>query len=308
MESIVPENTSKRRPVLAGFLSVAATGLGHIYCGHFGKGIILFFISFIFAPIISSAIVTSRSTVAFIAVILSIVLLVFVFFYAIIDSVKIAIKADIGYRLKEYNKGYIYLLFIIVSFTYPTNLANTIRKDVLQPYKIASSSMTPGLLKKDYVMLNKMTYKQKSPEVGDIVIFTNPNKRHMDYIKRIVAMPGDTVEIKENILYINDAPLPYKSIDKKDMADIKNQVDGVAKIEVNRTAQYKIMLSGKTGENQNFDKQRVPNGHCFVLGDNRNMSMDSRAFGMVPLSDIKGRVDYIYIPAESWARFGKYQD
>ena len=121
-------------------------------------------------------------------------------------------------------------------------------------------------------------------------------------------MPGETVGIKNNVVVVNDKPLEYDPVDSEAFSAIKNQVDGNVLEEVNGDARYKIMLKGTDPAYSDFKKITVPNGHCFVLADNRGRSSDSRHFGPVPLADIKGRVDYIYLPAETWSRFGKYQN
>ncbi|MFH1155682.1 MAG: signal peptidase I [Pseudomonadota bacterium] len=298
---------SKRSPLLAAILSFAATGLGHIYCGKIEKGLVLFFISFAFAPVIVTAMETMSSPYSLMAVILSVLVLVSVFVYAIVDSAITARKTATGYRLKEYNRWYIYLLLIVVSFSYPTNLANSIRTNVVQAYKIPSTSMTPGILKGDRLFLNKAVYKTQSPGIGDIVIFTYPDNRHLDYMKRIVAMPGDSIEIRQDRVYINDKPLAYETMGQ----ELKNQVDpgsGTILVEKNGSSQYRILLSVDDPAESTFNRITIPHGFCFVLGDNRHGSKDSRHFGPVPLADIKGRVDFIYFPAGTWSRFGKYRD
>ena len=118
--------------------------------------------------------------------------------------------------------------------------------------------------------------------------------------------PDNLVEIKDNVIYINDVPLRYDEIDKQELSVIKRQVHGKVLRETNGDVSYKIMLTD--APSQYFNRITVPDGHCFVLGDNRNNSSDSRHFGPVPLVDVKGRVDYIYFPAESWSRFGRYRD
>ena len=297
-----------RSPFWAGLLSVVATGLGHIYCGRIEKGLILFFISLAFSPIIASSIAANASSISLFTLIGALLVLAFVFFYAIVDAVIIAKDQRSGYMLKEYNRWYIYLAVIIVSFTYPTNLANTIRDHVVQAYKIVGDSMTPSILKGDCILINKMVYKKQSPRSGDVVVFVNPNKRHMDYIKRIVALPGDSVEIRENILYINDFPLVYRPVADSAATELPPGVTGAPMIEKNGPVAYGIMHTGKVNPSTDMNRTIVPNGFCFVLGDNRNDSEDSRSFGPVPLADIKGRVDYIYLPAASWSRFGPYEN
>ncbi len=107
----------------------------------------------------------------------------------------------------EYNLWYLYLLLIVVGAGYPANFAHSIRAHVLQAFKVPSASMVPGILPGDRVLLNKTAYKTQAPRHGDVVIFTYPDDRRLNYVKRIVALPGDTVEIRDNILLVNDRPL-----------------------------------------------------------------------------------------------------
>lgn len=299
-------NEKTRRPVAALFLSLAATGLGHIYCGKLAKGLTLFFISFAFAPIIAASMRSASSMISMAAVIISILVLVFIFIYAAVDAFVLARRISPNYTLREYNRWYIYLLFITVAISYPTNLANHTREHIVQAYKIPSLSMAPGILKNDYLFLNKTVYKQKRPQRGDVVVFTYPNDRRIDYIKRIVAMPGDTVEIRDHVLLINDVPLAYQKLERRQMAGLPSEVTGEVMVEKNANSRYHIIIDRAVATAANMEKRQVPNGYCFVLGDNRSACKDSRHFGPVPLADIKGRVDYIYLPAASWSRFGKY--
>ena len=300
----VRKNT--RKPLFALLLSVAATGLGHMYCGKLSKGLILFFIGFVFAPIIGSSMVNISSTFTLVSVILSVIILIAVFVYAAIDAYVLARKMTGPYELREYNRWYIYLLFIIVSVSYPSSLTQNIKSHIVQAYKISSVSMSPGLVRKDYVLLNKVVYSLSSPQRGDVVIFVYPNDRRLQYIKRIVALPGDTVEIRDNILFINDRPLDYRKLGTAEAGRKETRGDAVFE-ETNGSASYRILLDTREPP-ISFKKQTVPNGSCFVLGDNRFECRDSRDFGPVPLADIKGRVDYIYWPAQSWSRFGPYTD
>ncbi|MCD4722456.1 MAG: signal peptidase I [Desulfobacula sp.] len=304
MNTSTKEKGTKRNPFVALVLSIAATGLGHVYCGKLTKGLILFFISFAFAPIIVTGIQSMSSTFSLILVIFSVLILVGVFIYAVIDAFFIAKRMDSPFVLKEFNRWYIYLLFIVVSISYPTNLSSNIRSHIIQAFTIPSASMVPSILKGDYVLLNKFIYNTQSPQRGDVVVFVNPNDRHKNWIKRIVALPNDTIEIRNKVLFINDEPLAYRSISKTKLSIIQDQITGSVVEEINGTTNYQIMLSNNSGAN--FRKMKVPNGHCFVLGDNRGNCEDSRHLGPIPLRDVMGRVDFIYLPAETWSRFGVF--
>ncbi len=306
MENSNMEGGKPRRPLYALLLTFGATGLGHIYCGRLEKGLVLFFISFLFTSVTVFSVKNVSSTFTLYLLLASIFITFLVFLYALIDSWLLAKRMGDRFRIKRYNKWYIYLLFILVSFSHPINREMVIRDHFLQAFKTPAGSMLPSILVNDHILLNKSIYLRQTPQRGDIVIFIYPNDRSKDFIKRIVALPGDSVEIKDNVLYVNDIALNYLEIDTQDLAEIKGQLTGQVFKETNGEVSYKIMLIDAPP--QNYPRTIVPDGHCFVLGDNRNNSLDSRHFGPVPLVDVKGRVDYIYLPAESWSRFGRYRD
>lgn len=300
-----------RNPIWAVLLSFAATGLGHIYCGRLLKGLILFFASFAFAPIIVVTAQNAASAFMLSLVIGSLLLLLAVFIYAFIDAGLLARKSGKDYQLKEYNHWYIYMLFIIVALSYPTNLASSIRDHVLQAFRIPSQSMAPSILAGDSILLNKAIYKIKAPQRGDLVVFIYPDDRRKYFMKRIVALPGESVEIRDNIVYINDQPLSQTFMETTPAINF-NLNEGVQIVqEDNGTKRYPIIIN--TARPQKMPKMVVPHGQCFVMSDNRQFTAqgshpfgDSRTFGPIPLADVKGRVDYIYWPALSWSRFGRF--
>ncbi len=303
MNEMIPDcRTSARSPLLACLLSVAATGLGHIYCGRLVKGLILFFVSFAFAPVIVAAANAASSDFMLAIVIGSLVLMFAVFFYAVVDAGLLARKLK-SYQLKEYNRWYLYVLLVVVAVTYPTNLAHSIRTHVVQAFKVPSRSMSPGILPGDYVLLNKAAYKVQAPRHGDVVIFTYPDDRRLNYVKRIIAMPGETVEIRDNVLLVNDQPL-YSAAPAGSVPEFKTDDGQVVMMEKGDSTVYPVIVDST--KPQNMDKMKVPHGHCFLLGDNRGQSVDSRNFGPVPMSDIQGRLDYIYWPTGRWSRMGPF--
>jgi signal peptidase I len=303
--SAIEIQNCKRSPVWAVILSVAATGLGHIYCGRMVKGLILFFAGFAFAPVI---VLTARNTASALVLGLvggSLLLLFGIFIYAVIDAGLLARRIGRGYQIKEYNRWYVYLLFIVVGLSYPTNLASSIRENILQAFKIPAQSMAPGIQRGDRIFLNKAVYRIKAPARGDVVVFLYPDDRRLYYIKRIVALPGDTIEMRGNRVLINDQPLSYSKPAPGPALNFDPGSTIQALEEDNHGHGYPILVDG--ARPVDLPKITVPHGTCFVLGDNRSQSKDSRTFGPIPLADVKGRVDYIYWPALSWSRFGRFE-
>ncbi|NLG67022.1 MAG: signal peptidase I [Actinobacteria bacterium] len=149
-------------------------------------------------------------------------------------------------------------------------LALLIQHFLVKPFGIPSESMEPTLLKGDRVLVNRLAYRFGEPQRGDIVVF-RPPMGNEDYIKRIVAVGGDTVAVHDGRLYVNGEPQsePY----------IKEQ-----------------QLLGQ------FEEVEVPEGSCFMMGDNRNNSGDSRVFGSVKKSAVVGKAFLIYWPLSHLGR------
>ena len=147
------------------------------------------------------------------------------------------------------------------------------------------------------------------------MVFFNPQDRKVNFIKRVVAVAGDTVELKGGALHINNRRIPQHPVAdfKPDGTAIQfngEPLRGEVLCEINGDAQYKIFLDAAPHDHGrgDFAKMTVPKHHCFVLGDNRSNSIDSRNFGPVPLATIKARAEYLYWPAKDWSRFGSLRN
>jgi signal peptidase I len=176
-------------------------------------------------------------------------------------------------------------------------LALFIRTFFVQAFKIPSGSMLPTLQIGDHLLVNKLLYGLRVPVYGtrlfsyfhpereDIVVFVYPEDREKDFIKRVVGIPGDRIEIRQKKLYRNGEPVdePYARY---------TEPPGAA-------------------PRDNFGPVTVPEGHVFVMGDNRDHSFDSRYWGFVPYEDIKGKAFMIYWSwdgEDSWVRWSRLGD
>jgi signal peptidase I len=258
----------KRKPVVAAILSSLAPGLGQLYNGQIIKGII-FLLSLILLPIIMFRIGLHHSFYG-----LAIILLIFMcFLLFIIGEAFFAATKKKEFVLKPYNRWYIYLLIILLINSTALIPANFLTNKVLgfSAYKMPTGSMEPTLRVGDYLVADLKYFKKNKPQRGDLVILRYPKNSKKNFAKRIIALEGEKIEIKSKQVYINDVPLP----------------EG-----------YKIHLDNRIYPGRdNFGPAVVPSDHCFVLGDNRDKSMDSRHWDSLPLKNIKGKPLYIY-----WAR------
>jgi len=133
--------------------------------------------------------------------------------------------------------------------------------------RVDGRSMEPTLKSGQFVLVNKLAYKIGSPQYGDIIVFHYPRNPDQEYIKRVIGLPGDLVEIKAGQVFVNDQLIeePY-------------------------------ILNEPTYQ----DRVRVPVNALFVLGDNRNNSSDSHTWGAVPLESVVGKAILIYWPPQDW--------
>jgi signal peptidase I len=148
-----------------------------------------------------------------------------------------------------------------------------LRLFVVSAYRVDSNSMEDTLFEGDYIFVNKLAYDFGDPKIGDIVIFKSPLNPTKDYIKRIMALPGQTVEVIDKIVYVD------------------NQI---AMIVPNAKNTDPKILPMQLSSRDNFGPIQVPSDEYFVLGDNRDNSQDSRFWGFVPKENIKGKAVFVY--------------
>jgi signal peptidase I len=163
-------------------------------------------------------------------------------------------------------------------------LALFIRTFIVQAFKIPSGSMIPTLLIGDHILVNKLSYgvrlpivgrylvEYRKPERGDVVVFVYPEDPSKDFIKRVIGVAGDLVEVRAKKVYINNQPIddPHAHFEEAELQ------------------------AGGLHVRDNFDPVRVPENHIFVMGDNRDKSYDSRFWGFVNLNAVRGKAFVIY--------------
>lgn len=156
------------------------------------------------------------------------------------------------------------VVLLVVGFAF-------LRLAVLQPYLISSTSMEPTLLPSDRIIVNRFTYHYTAPARGDIVVFTYPKDPARTFVKRVIALAGETVELRGNQVYIDGKLInePYL----------------------------------KAGDYPPYGPETVPKGKFLVLGDNRRQSADSREWGLLSRDSLIGKAWFIYYPLNRWKTF-----
>lgn len=153
-------------------------------------------------------------------------------------------------------------------------LALIIRAFVIQAFKIPTGSMRPALMEGDRLLVNKFIYKFRGPERGDIIVFKYPGGEKKDFIKRLIAKPGETIGIKNGDIYIDGKKVEEPFV--------------IRKIRYYNKSPY-----GGTGRNV-----KVPEDSYYVLGDNSASSKDSRYWGFVPRKNLIGKAVFLYWPVD----------
>jgi signal peptidase I len=290
--------------LVAMILSLAATGLGQIYCGRIVRGLVLFLGSMLFAPVIVAAALLQPATVVLVGLIFALLAVLGVYVYAVADAFCLARRGRDHFQPMDYNHPLVYALFVLVGLTYAAGGLYFIRSSVFEAFKIPTASEVPTLLPGDRVLVNKTTYQRRFVRRGDEVVFRVSSEPGLNWVKRVIALPGDTVEVKDNEVFVNGQKLPREPVPRASLGAAVQEIKGELFEEINSSRRYRILFAADTKPLPDYPQAKVPDGACFVLGDNRNNSRDSRTMGFVALSDLLGDVQYRYWPAATWTRFG----
>ncbi|MFA6448967.1 MAG: signal peptidase I [bacterium] len=263
----------------SGFIAVLVTvllgtGIGHMYAGFLLNGILLFAISMLLASCLFT-------TFAFLPNLGPIVLLlvIAIWLYPIIDA---GMKAKKG-TIKKYNRWYYYIIGWIIIVVISNIFTTGLKRFIIQSYMIPTPSMVPTILPNDRVMGNRLIYRFSDPKHGDIIAFKPPfassekeesgfsiivkGERVVPYLKRVIAVGGDTIEVRNGIVYVNNVPLDEPYINEK--------------------------------PNYDYPPVKVPKDNLFVMGDNRSNSHDSHVWGFVPKENVQAKIIFRFWPIRS---------
>ena len=207
--------------------------------------------------------------------------------------------------LIEYSRSFFpVLLFVLI-----------IRSFIFEPFRIPSGSMMPTLVQGDYIIVDKYSYGLRwpvlekkfietgAPKRGDVVVFRLPSDPRINYIKRVVGLPGDTIVYQDHQLYVNGEQMPLA-----EQPETRLQDSGLIFIEVLDGGQHEIRISRP--ESRSTERTyTVPEGHYFLMGDNRDNSQDSRFIGEIPETHLVGEAVRIWMHMDglewpTWSRIG----
>ena len=207
-----------------------------------------------------------------------------------------------------------------------------LRSFLVEPFKIPSGSMIPTLLVGDFILVNKYAYgirlpvinrkiiNLNEPERGDVMVFRYPEDPSVDYIKRVVGLPGDKVVYQNKRLSINGREMPLREAGdyllKEKIQYLKQYTETLGKVEhailvdTSESSALPYIKQFPQRENCIYNNSgvvcTVPPGHYFMMGDNRDNSSDSRVWGFVPEANIVGKAFFIWFNFSELRRFGRF--
>ena len=198
-------------------------------------------------------------------------------------------------RLKK-----IFLIEFVEAIVAALVVAALLRFFVVSVYRVPTESMMPTLIPGEFIVAWKTSYGVKipflnepiglrAPERGDVVVFTLPGESAM-YVKRVIAIPGDRIEIRDGSVILNDVPTSTPSVTSTDEWKVS--------VETNGRSTHRVMSRAKADDADFLAPQIVPPGHVFLMGDLRSNSFDSRHWGPVPFSQIVARAAFIGLSLE----------
>ncbi len=293
-----------RRPWVAVLLSLLCAGVGHIYCGRFVKGLVLYALSFFFMPLVEICALVGVNTFVLLIIAAGYGAITVIYLYAIFDSHKIAKQSERPYVLRDYNRLIVYVLLILLQIPFTFGIAFQFRAHVMEAFYCPARSMEPSIQVGDRFLVNKTAYASRSPERGEIVVFNSPVVRHQRWVKRVIAIPGDTIAVRGDEVLLNGQPLVRDKAGIGEAALRGFDSSGDVFCEWNGNVSYFVQVDSDEDGAADFEETRIPPGMLFVLGDNRDQSRDSRDFGLLPQSGVLGQAQFLYWPARTWSRFG----
>jgi signal peptidase I len=279
----------RRKPWVAFLLTQLCPGLGQLYNGDLRWTAISFVASFLVALGSTIWLFDTLGKLLF-AVALGLLVDTILSVQAYLRAKRIG-----AMELRAYQRWWVYLLFTLVLYGVPDGYG-LLMPSRIRSFQIPSESMVPNLLVGDRLVADGWAYWHADPQRGDIVVFDYPRDPAIKFVKRLVGLPGDKVELKRGELYLNGQLVPSRRSESPILRQDGWQVTEY--LETLGTVTHTLQRSQPENDGD-FGPVEVPPGKFFMMGDNRDRSSDSRVWGFVSRDQLIGRMAYVYFSWDS---------
>ena len=281
-----------RRQWVAGLLSLLVAGLGQVYAGRWRRGLALYALGW---PLVYLACASLVWPVGFWVPLTLFALLVLWRVFIVGDAVGLAARAPVPYRLRPYNRWYVYVAIYLLSALAGRGAAGLIRLQAAT-FSIPSGSMEPSVRRGDRIVVDMLGPRHRAPRRGEVVVYQSTEDPRVDAIKRVVAVPGDVVRVIDKQLSISGQP-----------------ADDAAYTIHTDPRHFPADSPGPLADRDHFGPLTVPPATVFLMGDNRDNSWDSRFWGPLPQANVLGggriRIYWSRDPVTGsirWGRIGSF--
>ena len=276
----------KRHALLVVLFSLVSPGMGHLYAGKWQQAIAIPFVFLTIPALLGWTGLIFLSQGMFVLLFLMVV-----FYLLVITSAVIHARNTDSHNLNRSQRWYLYIIFLVGAGIVNSALVDYRGKlFAYETFHIPAASMLPNLLIGDYIIVDTYAYANKQAEVGDVVVFEYPRDRSVAYIKRVIGKGGDHLVYNDKQLYINGEEVKRELVGPYQAPVTNGKM--VLYTELMAGNKYTVAyMSDRPAMNAEYI---VPEGHYFVMGDNRDNSNDSRYWGVFPDAYLKGKAMYIW--------------